>query len=147
VLGPGATTLTLVLSVLYIPGYARVTYGEVLSARSLEYVEAARAAGALPGRILVRTILPNVAGPILVQFSLTVASAIVVESGLSFLGLGVVPPAPSWGLMIRSARGTMEHNALLLLWPCLALVVAILAVNRLCDALRDVFDPHTAARP
>lgn len=147
VLGPGATTLTLVLSILYIPGYARVTYGEVLSARSLEYVEAARAVGALPGRILVRTILPNVAGPILVQLSLTVASAIVVESGLSFLGLGVVPPAPSWGLMIRSARGTMEHSALLLLWPCLALVVAILAVNRLCDALRDVFDPRTTGTP
>lgn len=144
-LGPGAKTLTLVLSILYIPGYARVTYGEVLSAREVEYVEAARAAGARPGRILFRTILPNVAGPILVQFSLTVASAIVVESGLSFLGLGVVPPAPSWGLMIRSARSTMEQSWLLLLWPCLALVAAILAVNALCDALRDVVDPRTYA--
>lgn len=143
-LGPGADTLTLVLSVLYIPGYARVTYGEVLSTRSLEYVEAARAAGASAPRLLVRTILPNVAGPVLVQFSLTVASAIVVESGLSFLGLGVVPPAPSWGLMIRGARGTIEHSWLLLLWPCLALVVGILAVNRLCDALRDMFDPRTS---
>ena len=150
-LGPGAGTLTLVLSILYIPGYARVTYGEVLSARALEYVEATRAAGAGAPRILIRTILPNIAGPILVQFSLTVASAIVVESGLSFLGLGVVPPAPSWGLMIRGARGTMEHNWMLLLWPCLALVAGILAVNRLCDALRDVFDPRTvvlaAGRP
>jgi ABC-type dipeptide/oligopeptide/nickel transport system permease subunit len=145
VLGPGAKTLTLVLSILYIPGYARVTYGEVLSAREVEYVEAARAAGARPGRILFRTILPNVAGPILVQFSLTVASAIVVESGLSFLGLGVVPPAPSWGLMIRSARSTMEQSWLLLLWPCLALVAAILAVNALCDALRDVVDPRAYA--
>lgn len=144
-LGPGAQTLTLVLSILYVPGYARVTYGEVLSARAHEYVEAARAAGAGFPRILLRTILPNVAGPVLVQCSLTVASAIVIESGLSFLGLGVVPPAPSWGLMIRSARGTMEHNWLLLLWPCLALVAGILAVNRLCDALRDVFDPHTYA--
>jgi peptide/nickel transport system ATP-binding protein/peptide/nickel transport system permease protein len=143
-LGPGVKTLTLVLSILYIPGYARVTYGDVLSARALDYVEAARAAGAPAGRILVRTILPNVAGPILVQVSLTVASAIVVESGLSFLGLGVVPPAPSWGLMIRSARGTMEHDWMLLLWPCLALVAGILAVNRLCDALRDVFDPRSA---
>jgi len=141
--GPGAATLTLVLSVLYVPGYARVTYGEVLSARAHEYVEAARAAGAGAPRILARTILPNVASPILVQFSLTVASAMIVESGLSFLGLGVVPPSPSWGLMIRGARGTMEHNWLLLLWPCLALVLAILAVNRLCDALRDVFDPRT----
>lgn len=141
-LGPGAATLTLVLSVLYVPGFARVTYGEALTARTLDYVEAARAAGATTGRILVRTILPNVAGPLLVQFSLTVASAIVIESGLSFLGLGVVPPVPSWGLMIRGARGTMEHNWLLLVWPCLALVAAILTVNRLCDALRDVFDPR-----
>jgi peptide/nickel transport system ATP-binding protein/peptide/nickel transport system permease protein len=144
-LGPGASTLTLVLSVLYVPGYARVIYGEVLSARALEYVDAARATGAGAPRILVRTILPNVVGPVLVQLSLTVASAIVIESGLSFLGLGVVPPAPSWGLMIRGARGTMEQRWMLLLWPCLALVLGILAVNRLCDALRDVFDPRTYA--
>ena len=148
-LGPGVFTLTLVLSILYVPGFARVAYGEVLSARALEYVEAARAAGAGATRILLRTILPNVAGPLLVQFSLVVASAIVVESGLSFLGLGVVPPEPSWGLMIRGARGTMEHAPLLLLWPCIALVATILAVNRLCDALRDAFDPRaaTAASP
>jgi peptide/nickel transport system permease protein len=146
-LGPGVGTLTLVLSILYIPGFARVTYGEVLASRALEYVEAARAAGASSLRILARTILPNVAGPILVQFSLTVASAIVIESGLSFLGLGVVPPEPSWGLMIRGARGTMEHNWLLLLWPCLALVASILAINRFCDALRDIFDPRVSAAP
>ena len=143
-LGPGARTLTLVLSILYVPGFARVTYGEVLSARALLYVEAARAVGAGTPRLLAWTILPNIIGPLLVQFSLTVASAMVVESGLSFLGLGVVPPAPSWGLMIRGARGTLEHNWTLPLWPCLALVAAILTVNRLCDALRDVFDPRTA---
>ncbi|MCC7427278.1 MAG: dipeptide/oligopeptide/nickel ABC transporter permease/ATP-binding protein [Alphaproteobacteria bacterium] len=146
-LGPGAGTLTFVLSILYGPGFARVTYGEVLSARALEYVEAARAAGATAPRIMLRTILPNIPGPILVQFSLTVASAIVIESGLSFLGLGVVPPAPSWGLMIRGARGTIEHTWLLLLWPCAALVVTILMINRLCDALRDAFDPRTAQHP
>jgi peptide/nickel transport system permease protein len=146
-LGPGVGTLTFVLSILYVPGFARVTYGEVLSARALEYVEAARAAGAGSLRIMLRTILPNIVGPILVQFSLVVASAILIESGLSFLGLGVVPPEPSWGLMIRGARGTMQHNALLLLWPCIALVVTILAINRLCDALRDVFDPRTGGAP
>jgi peptide/nickel transport system permease protein len=146
-LGPGVATLTFVLSILYVPGFARITYGEVLAARALEYVEAARAAGAHPLRIMLRTVLPNVAGPILVQFSLTVASAIVIESGLSFLGLGVVPPEPSWGLMIRGARGTMEHNWMLLVWPCAALVLTILAVNRLCDALRDAFDPRTAGLP
>src|SRR5437870_1677916 len=95
-------------------------YGrEVLTARTLDYVEAARALGARPERILLRTVLPNVIGPITVQFSLTVASAIVLEAGLSFLGLGVVPPAPSWGLMIRGARSYMEQNPLGLLWPCI----------------------------
>jgi peptide/nickel transport system permease protein len=143
--GPGAGTLIFALSILYAPGYARVTFGEVLSARQLEYVEAARASGATPFRVLGRTILPNVFPPILVQFSLTVGAAIVIESGLSFLGLGVVPPTPSWGLMIRGARATMEQNWLLLLWPCAALVLTILAVNRLCDALRDAFDPRLTA--
>jgi peptide/nickel transport system permease protein len=143
--GPGAGTLIFALSILYAPGYARVTFGEVLSARQLEYVEAARASGATPLRVLSRTILPNVFPPILVQFSLTVGAAIVIESGLSFLGLGVVPPTPSWGLMIRGARATMEQNWLLLLWPCAALVLTILAVNRLCDALRDAFDPRLTA--
>ena len=94
----------------------------------------------------MRTILPNVAGPILVQLSLAVAAAVVLESGLSFLGLGVVPPAPSWGLMIRGARTTLELAPLLLLWPCVALTVTILAMNLLCDALRDAVDPRTSRR-
>ena len=144
ILGPGAETLTLVLTILYTPGYARVAYGETLSARSVEYVEASRALGASPFRILFRTILPNISGPIIVQFSLTVASAILIESGLSFLGLGVVPPDSSWGLMIRAARGYMVYSPLPLLWPCLALTVTVLAVNALCDALRDIYDPKAA---
>jgi peptide/nickel transport system permease protein len=144
-MGPGAGTLILVLSVLYLPGFARVTYAEVLSAREHDYVEAVRALGAPTGRILLRTVLPNVAGPILVQFSLAVAAAVVLESGLSFLGLGVVPPAPSWGLMIRGARATMEQAPLLLLWPCLALTLTILAMNLLCDGLRDAVDPRSGA--
>ncbi len=145
-LGPGAATLILVLSVLYVPGFARVAYAEVLSARSNDYVEAVRALGAPTGRILLRTVLPNIAGPVLVQFSLAVAAAVVVESGLSFLGLGVVPPAPSWGLMIRGARATMEQAPLMLLWPCAALTLTILAMNLLCDALRDAVDPRTTTQ-
>ncbi|MBO1074368.1 dipeptide/oligopeptide/nickel ABC transporter permease/ATP-binding protein [Roseomonas marmotae] len=144
-MGPGAGTLVLVLSILYLPGFARVTYAEVLSARSLDYVEAVRALGAPTPRILFRTVLPNVAGPVLVQLSLAVASAVVLESGLSFLGLGVVPPAPSWGLMIRGARATMEQAPMLLLWPCAALTLTILAMNLLCDGLRDAVDPRTPA--
>jgi peptide/nickel transport system permease protein len=145
-LGPGAGTLTLVLSILFVPGFARVTYGEVLSARNFEYVEATRALGARSGRLLFGTILPNIVGPILVQYSLVIAAAIILESGLSFLGLGVVPPASSWGLMIRGARQFMEQHPLVLLWPSIALVVTIWSVNRLCDALRDMFDPRTAAK-
>jgi peptide/nickel transport system permease protein len=142
-LGPGALTLILVLSVLFLPGFARVTHAEVLAVRARDYVEAARAMGATTPRILLRTVLPNVAGPILVQLSLAVAAAVVLESGLSFLGLGVVPPSPSWGLMIRGARTTLEQAPLLLLWPCAALTFTILAMNMLCDALRDVADPRS----
>ncbi len=141
--GPGTVTLTACLSVLFAPSFARVTYGETLAARQLDYVEAVRALGAGSARIVTRTVLPNIAGPIVVQFSLTVASAILIESGLSFLGLGVVPPDPSWGLMIRGARGYMNYSAMGLIWPCLALVATVLIFNGLCDGLRDIFDPKT----
>ncbi|MCX7339036.1 MAG: dipeptide/oligopeptide/nickel ABC transporter permease/ATP-binding protein [Hyphomicrobiales bacterium] len=145
IMGPGVATLILMLSILYTPGFVRVAYGEVLSTRNQDFVTAMTALGATTPRILALTVLPNIASPLLVQYSLTLGAAIVVESGLSFLGLGVVPPTPSWGLMIRGARATMEQAPLLLLWPCLALTVTILAFNLLCDALRDAFDPKSAA--
>jgi peptide/nickel transport system permease protein len=144
-MGPGAATLVIVLTILYAPGYARVAFAATLLTSGLDYVTAQEALGAKPLRILARTILPNVAPPLLVQFSLTVAAALVLESGLSFLGLGVVPPAPSWGLMIRGARSTMEQAPWLLLWPCLALAGTILTFNLLCDRLRDALDPRAGA--
>jgi peptide/nickel transport system permease protein len=131
---------------VYLPGFVRVVYAGVLSVRSLDYVEAMRVLGAGRPRIMLGTILPNIVGPILVQFSLAAASAVVLESGLSFLGLGVVPPAPSWGLMIASARALMAQAPLLLLWPCLALTLTILSMNTLCDALRDAITPQRAGR-
>src|SRR6202789_984591 len=137
ILGPGAATLIPVLTLVFLPGFVRVVYAGVLSVRSQEYVDAMRVLGAGEVRIMLRTILPNIAGPILVQFSLAAASAVVLESGLSFLGLGVLPPAPSWGLMIGAARSTMTQAPLLLLWPGLALRLTSLALNALCDALRD----------
>jgi peptide/nickel transport system permease protein len=144
-MGPGAMTLVIALTALFAPGYARVAFAATLATRNLDYVTAQEALGARPLRILARTILPNVAPPLLVQISLTVAAAMVLESGLSFLGLGVVPPAPSWGLMIRGARSTMEQAPWLLLWPCLALAGTILTFNLLCDRLRDFLDPHASA--
>jgi peptide/nickel transport system permease protein len=145
-MGPGAGTLVVVLAALFAPSFARVAFAETLTARALDYVTAQEALGARPSRILARTILPNVAPALLVQFSLTVAAAMVLESGLSFLGLGVVPPAPSWGLMIRGARSTMEQAPWLLLWPCVALSGAVIALNMLCDRLRDVLDPRGEGR-
>lgn len=144
-LGPGATTLVPVLALVFLPGFVRVAYAGALQVRSQEYVEAVRAMGAGWARIVLRTVLPNASGPVLVQLSLAAASAVVLESGLSFLGLGVVPPAPSWGLMIGAARSTMAQAPLLLLWPCLALAGTILAMNALCDALRDWTDPRGSA--
>ncbi|AJE47529.1 dipeptide/oligopeptide/nickel ABC transporter permease/ATP-binding protein [Celeribacter indicus] len=144
--GPGTVTLTLLLSILFVPTYARITYGETLSVRNLEYVDAARALGHGHARIMFRTVLPNVAGPVFVQFSLVVAACIVLESGLSFLGLGVTPPNSSWGLMIRDARPHMGQNPMGLIWPCLALVLTVWSVNRLCDQLRDVLDPRGAVK-
>jgi peptide/nickel transport system permease protein len=146
-LGPGAGTLIPVLSLVFLPGFVRVVYAGVLSVRAHDYVEAMRVLGAGRLRIVLRTILPNIGGPILVQLSLAAAAALVLESGLSFLGLGVVPPSPSWGLMIADARSTMAQAPLLLLWPCLALSLTILAMNALCDALRDAVDPHRVPRP
>ncbi len=143
-LGPGAGTLSFALAILFAPAFARLAYAETLSARELDYVTAQRALGAPNGRILLRTVLPNIAAPLIVQFSLTIATAMVLESGLSFLGLGVVPPAPSWGLMIRGARASMEQAPLLLLWPCLALTGTVLVLNLLCDRLRDALDPRGA---
>jgi len=142
--GPGTATLIATMALFYAPEFARIAYGEVRSVKQKEYVDAMRAIGAGPFRILRQTILPNIAAPLFVQFSLVVASAIVVESGLSFLGLGIVPPTPSWGGMIRDARSYLEVNPLGLVWPCAALVLTIFIVNSLCDAVRDVFDPRAA---
>lgn len=140
--GPGVITLIYVIALVYVPVFARITYGAVLGVRVREYVEAVRALGAGAPRIMARTILPNVMAPIIVQFSLTVSAAILLESGLSFLGLGVVAPTPSWGGMIADGRTYMQQDALLLLWPCLVLVMTILAFNSLSDVLRDRLDPR-----
>lgn len=139
--GPGAATLVAVLSILYFPVFARIAFSETLRVSALEFVEASRALGTPSRRILFSTILPNISGPLSIQFSLTVAAAITIESGLSFLGLGVVPPAPSWGQMIRGARGFMVQDPLGIFIPCIALTLTIFAINLFCDRLRDVLDP------
>jgi len=144
--GPGTLTLIAVLSVLYFPIFARIAFSEVLRVATLEFVEASRALGTRAHRIILRTILPNIAEPLLIQFSLTVAATITVESGLSFLGLGIVPPQPSWGQMIRGARSFMTQDPLGIFIPCCALTITIFSINFFCDRLRDVLDPRGVAK-
>jgi peptide/nickel transport system permease protein len=141
-LGPGVGNLIIVIGILYTPRFARLVHASTLSERTREYVEAARAMGAQSPRILMRGVLPNITAPIIVQVSLSLGFAILVESGLSFLGIGVRPPNPSWGLMIATGRGYMSQSIWPILWPSLAISLVILACNILGDGLRDTLDPR-----
>jgi peptide/nickel transport system permease protein len=141
-LGPSIVNLILVIGVLYVPRFTRVVHASTLAVRELEYVEAARALGASAIRVLGRAILPNIAAPILVQASLAAGHAILLESGLSFLGLGPPPPTPSWGRMVEQSGRFMQLGLLPLLWPSLAISSTVLAFNLLGDGLRDFLDPR-----
>ncbi len=141
-LGPSLLNLILVIGVLYIPRFTRVVHSSTLAIRELEYVESARSLGASTTRIIARAILPNILAPILVQASLAAGHAILMESGLSFLGLGPPPPTPSWGRMVEQSGRFMQLSILPLLWPSAAISVTVLAFNLLGDGLRDLLDPR-----
>jgi peptide/nickel transport system permease protein len=141
-LGPSLRNLILVIGVLYIPRFTRVVHASTLALREVEYVESARALGASAARIIALAILPNILAPILVQLSLAAGHAILLESGLSFLGLGPPPPTPSWGRMVEQSGRFMQLSALPLLWPSLAISLTVLAFNLLGDGLRDLLDPR-----
>ncbi|MEJ0018818.1 MAG: dipeptide/oligopeptide/nickel ABC transporter permease/ATP-binding protein [Acetobacteraceae bacterium] len=141
--GVGFSTLIPLMGFIFMPGFIRVAYSSVLTVRSQDYVEAMRVLGAAWPRIIAGAILPNIAGPLLVQFSLAVSAAITLEAGLSFIGLGVAPPTPTWGGMIGAGRNVVVQAPLHLLWPCLALTLTIISVNMFCDGLRDVLDPQS----
>jgi peptide/nickel transport system permease protein len=141
-LGPGLNNAILAIGIVNIPAYARLTRGQVLSAKEREYIEAARTVGASDWRIIVRHLLPNVSAPLIVQSSLGFAVAILAEASLSFLGLGVQPPMPSWGEMLNSARGYLEIDPWLIAGPGIAIFLAVLGFNFVGDGIRDVLDPH-----
>ncbi|MDQ3411268.1 MAG: ABC transporter permease, partial [Chloroflexota bacterium] len=141
-LGISLQNVIIVIAIVYIPRFVRVVFGATLAVRQSEYVQSARVIGAGDGRILRTAILPNVAAPILVQTSLSLGFAILVETGLSFLGLGAQPPTPSWGNMVSAARNVMELNPWLLIAPSAAIGITILALNTLGDGLRDALDPR-----
>jgi peptide/nickel transport system permease protein len=142
-LGPGIDRLIFALSVIGLAGYARLARGQVLKVKTLEFVEAARTLGASGGRIFFLHVLPSIIQPVLVQASIGMAAAILMEASLSFLGLGIAPPAPSWGAMLNDARGHLFDAPHMIVFPSGALVLTVLSFNFLGDALRDWLDPKT----
>lgn len=142
-LGPGFSNLVLALAIGGWAGYARLVRAQVMAVREREYVEAARALGAGGLRIFFRHILPNIVQPVLVQAAIGMAGVILAEATLSFLGLGIPAPAPSWGSMLNDARLHLFDSPHMVLFPALAVAGAVLGFNFLGDALRDQLDPRT----
>jgi peptide/nickel transport system permease protein len=144
--GADPVSMALIIGILSWMATARVVRGEVLSLRETAFVEAARSLGAGPGRILWRHILPNTLGPIVVGATLAVGNAIVIESSMSFLGLGVQPPTPTWGNMLMDAQSSMTTTPWLTIFPGFAILLVVLAVNFLGDGLQDALDPRGRER-
>jgi peptide/nickel transport system permease protein len=144
-LGPSLSNAMIAIGITATPLFIRLTRGQVLAIKSEDFVEAARAIGNPPWRIALRHILPNVMPQLLVQASLTVATAIIAEASLSFLGLGQQPPAPSWGSMLNAAQRFLVNAPWLAVWPGLAIMVTVLSFNLLGDGLRDALDPRAKA--
>jgi peptide/nickel transport system permease protein len=142
-LGPGLVNLILALSIGGWVGYARLVRAQVLAVREREFVEAARALGSSNLRIFLNHILPNIIQPLIVQSAIGMAGAVLAEATLSFLGLGVPPPAPSWGSMLDEARSHLFDAPYLVIFPSLAVMLCVLCFNFLGDALRDYLDPRT----
>jgi peptide/nickel transport system permease protein len=141
-LGPSLSNAMIAIGVTATPIFVRLARGQVIQARAEDWVEAARSVGNPRARILVRHILPNILPPVLVQATLTIASAIIAEASLSFLGLGQQPPAPSWGSMLNTAQRFLTQAPWMALFPGAAIFLTVLAFNLFGDALRDALDPR-----
>lgn len=142
-LGPSVTNLVMVIGLLYIPTFVRLAYSSTLGVMEAEFITVTRAIGVPDAGVITRHVVPNIISPILVQCGVTVAAAILLESGLSFLGLGVPAPNPSWGLMIGAAKGYLAQSKTYVIWPSVAIALTILVLNQLTDTLRDHLDPRT----
>lgn len=140
-LGPGLLNLTIAVAIASLPTFARVVRGAVLSIAGQEYIEAAHCMGASDAWILSKHILPNCSAPIIVQSTIRVAQAILAAASLSFLGLGIQPPFPEWGGMLANSRGFLRDYAYMSIFPGLAIMITIMALNFLGDGLRDAMDP------
>jgi len=151
VLGNSAVNVVIALSFTYTPRTARIVRGEALVVRDLDYVEAARAIGASPGRIILRHLLPGLLPPLIVQQTFLFAYAILGEAGLSFVGVGIQPPSASWGNILGEARAIFQQAPWLVVFPGFAVALTVLSLNLLGDGLSDLFNPRrqtgAAARP
>ncbi len=141
-LGPSLTNAMIAIGVTATPVFVRVARAATIDAAANDYVEAARALGNPPWRVAVRHVLPNIVPPVLVQATLAIATAIIAEASLSFLGLGQQPPAPSWGSMLNSAQRFLTQAPWLAIFPGAAIFLAVLAFNLVGDGLRDALDPR-----
>ncbi|MCA9839016.1 MAG: ABC transporter permease [Trueperaceae bacterium] len=146
VLGAGLNNTVLAIGIVYTPIFARVARGPVLAVKEMEFVQAGRSLGANPLRLILKHILPNILAPLLVQISLALSWSLLTEAGLSFLGLGVQPPAASWGVMLSESRGIAERAPWLMFFPGAAIALGVLGFNLLGDGLRDVLDPKARGR-
>lgn len=143
VLGPGIDNVILALSLTGWVGFARLTRGQVLQARELDFIQAARALGAGDARIVILHVLPTIMAPLLVEATFGMAAAILGEASLSFLGLGVSPPTPSWGGILDQGVDKIAFAQHITIFPGMAIMITVLALNFLGDGLRDAFDPRT----
>ncbi|MGN6535751.1 MAG: ABC transporter permease [Mesorhizobium sp.] len=143
-LGPSLTNAMIAIGLSAMPVFIRLTRGQVLSVKTEDYVEGARSIGLRHSSIILRYILPNVFAPILVQATLTIATAIIAEASLSFLGLGQQPPAPSWGSMLNVAKNYLSQAPWMAMWPGAAIFLVVIGFNLLGDGLRDALDPREA---
>lgn len=141
-LGRGLFNLTIALTVTQIPSFARIMRSQILTIRESDFVEAARSVGASDASIILHHIIPNAVGPLIVQATLSVATAILSAAGLSYVGLGVEPPMPEWGAMLSEAREFMRQKTYLLIAPASAIILTALSFNLFGDGLRDAMDPR-----
>jgi len=145
VLGGNINNVIIAVGIFSIPGFARIVRGSTMAVRKLEYIDAVRALGAGDLRIITLHILPNILSPIIVQATIRIAYAILIASGLSFLGLGAQPPTPEWGAMLSQGRSYMFDHPHVALYPGLAILTVVLAFNIFGDGLRDALDPKMKA--
>lgn len=146
VLGPGWQTLILAIGLGAMPIFARIARATALQQRRREYIDAVRSLGASHGRVILRHLLPNAVGPLLVHFALTTSAAVLAEAALSFLGLGARPPAPSWGSMLADSRPFLEQAPWFAIAPGVAITILVISLNLVADGARDVFDVRGARR-